>query len=161
MIRQYPLRLALITTLFLFLGCSLFAQNATEPTRFMGFSWGASFKDCLKQTKQSNGNVKAEKGQFIIYRADDTETKLEFDPIWGLVSIVSSRNFENGNSKEAMNYFNGSAREVTQNYGEYQSHKAQTKEVMLFEWKFKKTMISLVYHISSNTVTLGYYQIHG
>jgi len=161
MIRQYPLKLALITTLFLFLGSTVFAQNATEPTHFMGYSWGTSFKDCLKQTKQSNGNVKAEKDQFISYRADETETKLEFDPVLGLVSIVSSRNFGSAGSGEAMNYFNGSAREVTQNYGEYQTHKAQAREVMLFEWKFKNTMISLVYHISGNTVTLGYHKVQG
>lgn len=129
-----------------------------EPTSAMGYTWGMSYQECAKQVKKSKIKYWGEKDAEIIYKEPEGHTvKLEFEQ--GLFRVTRSKSFPQEEYTQSMEYFNKILEHLVETHGNYRKPKAQEKEVLVFEWKFKITTLTLIYHIPTNTITLEYAKV--
>lgn len=130
--------------------------QVADPETVLGFNWGDRYKTCLNALKDRGVPVKGIKNESITYSLAGVQTQLEFDELLGLSTILVSKNFAESSPKEAQLYFNDELRSISRTFGEYDTHQTHTGQLHRFEWKLKRTAISLTYYIPAAAVTAEY-----
>lgn len=149
------LNLPAIVLIISFFSCSQFlCAQINEPSDIFGYTWGTPYKTCLKKLKDSKIKCSVEKDIEIIYKDNGYDIKLEFEN--GLFQVLKTQTFPSNEQEKAMDCFNKVLEELVDTHGNYKKPKVQEREVLVFEWRFKKTAMTLIFFIPSNTITLDY-----
>lgn len=150
------LPICILIVSFFFAVQSLSAQT-NEPIQILGYSWGMPYKTCLKKLKDSKVKLATDKDIEIAYKENGYDIKLEFEN--GLFQVLKTRTFAVSELEKSMEHFNKILEELVELHGNYIKPKIQEKEVLVFEWRFSKTMMTLIYFIPTRTITLDYTKI--
>lgn len=122
-----------------------------------GYTWNMTYKDCIQKLKSEKTKFKSEKDFELRYKLNEEEFRLLFDPL--LSQVIKSKTYPQGDKEKPMAYMNKTLEKLVETYGNYQNPKFHQNELMIFEWKFPKASITLLFLFKTNTVSVEYVSI--
>lgn len=123
----------------------------------LGYTWSMTYKECVQKLKSEKTKFKSEKNVEVRYKLYEEDFRLLFDPL--LSQVIKSKTYPQGDKEKPLAYMNKTLEKLVETYGNYQNPRFHQNELMIFEWKFPKASITLLYLFKTNTVSVEYASI--